>query len=258
MSRFLSLLYGTICYVMFLVVLLYAIGFVGNLPLPKTIDSGTEGPLAMSIIINLALLSLFAVQHSVMARRGFKRWWTKFVPHHIERSTFVLLTNLVLILLFWQWRPIPETVWTTSSDLVATVMIVLFWGGWGIVLISTFLIDHFGLFGLRQVILHFQGKEYPHGKFMKKGLYKWVRHPLMLGFIVAFWATPDMTVGHLLFAAVTTAYILVAIQIEERDLVAIHGEDYHEYRQNVSMLFPLRFGNGGFQEPEPSAVQSGE
>lgn len=253
MSRFLALVYGTVSYVMFLGVLLYAVGFVGGFLVPKTIDSGTVEPLGTSLLVDVLLLALFAVQHSVMARPAFKRWWTRFVPRPIERSTFVLLTNLILILLFWQWRPIPGYVWSTESDVVATILIVLFWGGWGIVVVGTFLIDHFGLFGLRQVVLYFQGKEAVRPPFMTKGFYKYVRHPLMLGFIIAFWATPDMSIGHLLFAVVTTAYILFAIQLEERDLIAVHGETYRAYRRDVSMLFPLRFGNGEDAEPEPAS-----
>jgi len=257
MSRFLSLLYGTVCYVMFLGVFLYAIGFVGNFPLPKTIDSGAVGSFGISLVIDLVLLALFAVQHSVMARPGFKQWWTRMVPKHIERSTFVLVTNLILILLFWQWRPLPDYIWSTESDIVATIMIVLFWAGWGIVLVGTFLINHFDLFGMRQVVLYFQGKEYTHLEFVKRGFYKYVRHPLMLGFIIAFWATPDMSIGHLLFAVATTGYIILAIRFEEKDLISLHGDDYHSYRSEVSMLFPLRFrGSGGVAEsPVPSDVE---
>jgi protein-S-isoprenylcysteine O-methyltransferase Ste14 len=236
---------------MFLGVFLYAIGFVGNFPLPKTIDSGDVGSFGISLVIDLVLLGLFAVQHSVMARPGFKQWWTRVVPKHIERSTFVLVTNLILILLFWQWRPLPDYVWSTESDIVATIMIVLFWAGWGIVLVGTFLINHFDLFGMRQVVLYFQGKEYTHLEFVKRGFYKYVRHPLMLGFIIAFWATPDMSIGHLLFAVATTGYIILAIQLEEKDLITFHGEDYRSYRQLVPMLLPLRFGgNSDIAEAE--------
>ncbi|MGA7306213.1 MAG: methanethiol S-methyltransferase [Rhodothermales bacterium] len=259
MSRFLSLLYGTVCYVMFLGVFLYAIGFVGNFPLPKTIDSGAVGSFGISLLIDLVLLGLFAVQHSVMARPGFKQWWTRMVPEQIERSTFVLMTNLILILLFWQWRPLPDYVWSTESDIVATILIVLSWAGWGIVLVGTFLIDHFDLFGMRQVVLYFQGEEYTHVEFVKRGFYKYVRHPLMLGFIIAFWATPDMSIGHLLFAVATTGYIILAIQLEEKDLISVHGDDYDSYRSEVSMLFPLRFGgNGGAAVVESPASSENE
>ncbi len=248
MSRIFSLVYGVVCYVMFLAVLGYAVGWVGNMWVPKTVDSGLMQPLASSLLINLALLSLFAVQHSVMARPGFKRWWTRFIPKPVERSTFVLLSNLILILLFWQWRPMPEMVWSTTSDLVATILIVLFWVGWGMVVVSTFLIDHFGLFGVRQVVAHYKKHDVPHPQFVVRGFYRIVRHPIMLGFIIAFWATPDMSQGHLLFAAVTTAYILVAIQIEERDLVAEHGDKYVDYRGSVSMIVPLRYAGDDLPE----------
>jgi methanethiol S-methyltransferase len=267
MKRYLFLLYGTLAYLMTVVVLLYAIGFVGAFIVPKTIDSGTVQPFGMSIVIDVVLLGLFGLQHTLMARPAFKRRWTRLVAPQIERSTYVLITNLIFVLLFWQWRPVPEYVWSTTSDLVATILIVLFWVGWGTMFVGTFLIDHFDLFGVKQVVFYFQGKEYPKPRFVMRGFYRYVRHPLMLGFIVAFWATPDMSIGHLLFAVATTGYILLAIQFEEKDLIAVHGDEYRRYRRDVSMLFPLRFGGGdgataeqseaGSPEPPPKAEVSG-
>lgn len=238
MSRVLALIYGSVAYVIFLGTFLYAIGFVGNVAVPKSIDSGTAGPVGQAILINVLLMSLFAIQHSVMARPWFKRRWTRIVPKPIERSTFVLLASAVLILLFWQWRPITNTIWNVEGTLAGTVLTTLFWLGWALVLIATFLINHFDLFGLRQVWLRFQKREYEPIRFRIPGIYRYVRHPLYLGFIIAFWSTPHMTGGHLLFAAVTTAYMLVAIQFEERDLVEFLGDDYAQYRRAVSMIIP--------------------
>ncbi len=239
MSKFFALLYGIVCYLFFFVTFLYAIGFVGNLIVPKNIDSGTPGPIGAAIIVNLILLSLFAVQHSVMARPGFKEWWTRFVSPPIERSTFVLFTCVVFYLLFTLWRPMPSAVWTVEHSGGRMVLQLLMWAGFGMVLISSFLIDHFDLFGLRQVWLNFQGTPYTHHPFKTTAFYNIIRHPLMLGFIIAFWATPDMTVGHLFFAVVTTVYILIAIQIEERDLVELLGEPYRAYKLRVPMLIPM-------------------
>ena len=239
MNRFIALLYGFTSYLIFAVTFLYAVGFVTDLFVPKTIDSGTAAPLAEALIVNLLLMSLFAVQHSVMARQGFKRWWTQFVPKPVERSTYVLFASSVLILLFWQWRPMPEIVWQAGNAEFALALQALGLLGWMIVLVSTFLISHFELFGLHQVVINLAGKKMPEPRFKAPALYKVLRHPIYFGFIVAFWATPVMTVGHLLFAVVTTAYICVGIMLEERDLIALFGDEYRQYRQRVSMLLPL-------------------
>jgi methanethiol S-methyltransferase len=236
----LAALYGAVVYLFFLATFVYAIGFVGNLPLlPRTIDSGAPAPLLEALIANLLLLGLFAVQHSVMARRGFKRWWTRIVPEPVERSTFVLAATAVLALLLWQWRSIAEpVVWSVHSQVGALAIQVVFWLGWAVLLISTFLINHFELFGLRQVHAHLRGRGLPAPQFRTPGLYRHVRHPIYLGFVLAFWATPTMTAGHLLFAIATSGYILVGIWFEERDLIAQFGERYRLYRQQVGMLWP--------------------
>ena len=234
-----AFLYGGLAYLVFLATFLYAIAFVGNLPAPKTIDSGEPGPVGAALVIDTLLLGLFAVQHSVMARPAFKRWWTQFVPQSVERSTYVLLASLALLLLYWQWRPIPDPVWTIEDPLIATGLHVIFWLGWGMLLLSTFLISHFELFGLTQVLARLRGRELPPPVFKTPFLYRRVRHPIYLSFLLAFWATPAMTVGHLLFAVATTAYILIAIQLEERDLIALFGDQYRRYRSRVAMLIPL-------------------
>ena len=242
--RILAFLYGVLSYVVFLLTFLYAIGFVGNLVVPRSIDSGrTAGTLTRALIANVILLSIFAIQHSVMARPVFKRWWTKIVPEPIERSTFVLFSSLALILLYWQWRAIPDVViWDVTTPIGNSLLWALFFIGWAIVLLSTFMINHFDLFGLRQVDIYRRGEQYSNLGFRTPLFYKLVRHPIMLGFIIAFWATPRMTAGHLLFAAVTTAYILVAIQLEERDIIGAHGTEYEEYRKQVSMIVPVPKG----------------
>lgn len=237
--RGIILVYGVVAYLIFLGSLLYAIGFVGRVVVPKTIDSGAAGGVGIAIIIDLALLSLFAVQHSVMARPAFKRWWTQVIPPATERSTYVLASSLVLILLFWLWQPLPSVVWHATHRWAAGVLWLMFAAGWLIVVVSTFLIDHFDLFGLRQVVLNFVGRPYTSPSFRTPLLYRVVRHPIMLGFLIAFWAAPTMTQGHLLFAAVVSAYVLIAIQLEERDLTAHYGETYSAYQREVSMLVPL-------------------
>ena len=239
MGRLIAFLYGLVVYVLFLCTLLYAIGFVTGLPVPKTIDSGPVVPLAEAIIIDMILLSVFALQHSIMARPAFKRGWTKMVPWVVERSTYVLLATAALALILWQWRPIPAIVWQVSDPNFAMALQGLSLFGWFIVLLSTFLINHFELFGLHQVINNLTGKKMPAVHFKTPALYKVVRHPIYLGFIIAFWATPTMTAGHLLFAAVTTAYIFVGIALEEHDLIKLFGEEYRDYRRRVSMIIPF-------------------
>ncbi len=239
MAGLVAVIYGIVAYAIFLVTILYAIGFVGNWVVPKSIDTGTAGPLIESVILNTMLLGLFAVQHSVMARQGFKRWWTRFVPPSTERSTFVLFSSLALLLLYWQWRPIPAPIWTVENPALATALLAISLFGWALLFASTFMLNHFELFGLSQVFARLFGKDPEAAKFRTPMLYRLVRHPLYLSFLLAFWATPLMTAGHLLFAVATTGYILIAIQLEERDLVAMFGDQYRRYRQRVSMLLPL-------------------
>jgi protein-S-isoprenylcysteine O-methyltransferase Ste14 len=240
MGRFIAFLYGLISYAIFLVTFLYAIGFVSGLVVPKTIDTGAVLPTAEALIVNLVLMSIFAIQHSVMARRQFKEWWTQYVPKSIERSTYVLFASLALILLFWEWCPMPAVIWQIDNPQIVTAVTVLSFLGWLIVLTSTFLINHFELFGLHQVANNMTGGPMPAPRFRTPLYYNFVRHPIYLGFIIAFWAASTMTVGHLLFAAVTTAYIFVGILLEERDLIELFGEDYRHYKDRVSMLVPWR------------------
>jgi len=236
-TKALSLSYGLFSYLVFLGTFLYAIGFVGNLVVPKSIDSGVVVSLGEAVVVNVMLLGLFAVQHSVMARPAFKRWWTRFVPPQVERSTYVLASSLVLILMFWQWRPLPGIVWEAEQP-AAAILWVMFGVGWFLVLISTFLIDHFDLFGLRQVFAYAKGRPYLPPPFRTPTLYKVVRHPIMLGFLIAFWSVPTMSWGHLLFAGMTTAYIFVGIYLEERDMMNAFGEGYEDYRRRVGMIVP--------------------
>jgi protein-S-isoprenylcysteine O-methyltransferase Ste14 len=239
MGRILSLCYGIVAYLIFVGAFLYAIGFVDGVVVPKTIDDGTTAPIAEAIAINLVLLTIFALQHSIMARQPFKRWWTTLIPASIERSTYVLLASLALILVFWQWRPIPTVIWQVESPAAASALLGLSLFGWLVVLLSSYMINHFELFGLQQVMHNLSGRKSSPTEFKTPFLYKFVRHPLYVGFIIAFWATPVMTSGHLLFAAVTTAYIFVGIMLEERDLVAHFGPAYQQYREKVGMLMPM-------------------
>ena len=239
-ARFTAFLYGLVAYFAFFGTVLYAIGFVMGLVVPKTIDSGTVSSTPQALVVDILLMTLFAIQHSVMARKPFKRWWTQYVPKSIERSTYVLLASLALMLLFWQWRPLPAIVWQVDEPNAAVAIVTLSLVGWVIVFTSTFLINHFELFGLHQVANNLTGREMPTPRFRTPLYYKFVRHPIYLGFIIAFWAAPVMSVGHLLFAGVTTAYILVGILLEERDLIDLFGDDYRRYQDRVSMLLPWR------------------
>lgn len=239
MGRLAAFLYGLVVYAFFLGTFLYAIGFVSGIVVPKTIDTGPVAPWPEALALNLVLLSIFAIQHSVMARKPFKQWLTRFLPEPLERPTYVLFATLALALLLAHWRPMPEIVWQASDPRLAILLLSLSLFGWLMVLLSTFMISHFELFGLRQVVAHLLDKAMPPAEFKTPGFYKIVRHPIYLGFIIAFWAAPVMTVGHLLFAAVTTAYILVGIALEERDLVSVFGDDYRRYRARVAMLVPF-------------------
>jgi len=255
MAGVFAVIYGMGSYALFLVTILYAIGFVGNLVVPKSIDTGAAGPLLESLIVNVLLLGLFAVQHSVMARQGFKRWWTRIVPKPVERSTYVLMSSLVLLLLYWQWRAMPEAVWTVRNPIMAGLLEAISWAGWGLLFLSTFMLSHFELFGLSQVFARLFGKELPAAQFHVPVLYRMVRHPIYLGFLLAFWATPTMTLGHLLFAVATTGYILIGIQLEERDLIAMFGDQYRRYRQQVGMLIPWPGRKPADSSTRPSSLQ---
>jgi methanethiol S-methyltransferase len=239
MKRLCAFVYGIACYAVFFAAFLYLIGFLANVGVPKSIDTGGAGlPLAAAALINLGLLLLFGVQHSVMARPAFKRAWTRLVPRTVERSTYVLISSLLLILLFWAWQPIPQVVWSASTPFGEALGWGVFAAGFLLVLVSTFLIDHFDLFGLKQVTLNLLQRETRHPAFQVRFLYRFVRHPIYLGWILAFWGTPVMTAGHLMFAAVLTGYIFVAIRYEERDLVSFHGAQYERYREQTPMLVP--------------------
>ncbi len=239
MGRTLALLYGIAAYFVFFGAFLYSIGFVGNIIVPKSIDTGAGGGLMIALVINLLLLSVFAVQHTIMARPGFKRAWTKIIPEPIERSTFVLLASLALLLIFAYWQPMLAIVWDVSGTALGTLLQVIFWAGWFVVLTSTFMIDHFDLFGLKQVYQNFRQTEATKSGFRKLVFYKLVRHPIMSGFMISFWATATMTTGHLLFAAVTTVYMYIAVKyFEEKDLVAEIGEQYVSYQREVGAFIP--------------------
>jgi protein-S-isoprenylcysteine O-methyltransferase Ste14 len=242
-ARLLILFYAIVSYAVFLVSSLYAVGFVGNYLVPKSIDVGGPTNLSEAIVVDLLLLGIFAIQHSIMARPALKRWWAGVLPVACQRSTYVLLSSLILLLLFWQWRPIPIPVWQVEGT-AASLLIGLYWLGWLVVFASTFMIDHFDLSGLRQAFFALRGAEPPAQSFKTPLLYKIVRHPLMLGLLLAYWATPEMTAGHLLFAITNTIYILVGLQFEERDLIAEFGATYRQYRRRVPMLLPRIFGRG--------------
>lgn len=237
-KRILVFAYGSVCYLVFLATFLYAVGFIGGFGVPTRLDGPSRGTLGVALGVNLALLALFAVQHSVMARPAFKRWWTRFVPHAVERTTYVLLASMTLVLLFWQWRPIPAQIWSLRSAAGQAIAWSVFCGGFAIVLLSTFLIDHFDLFGVKQVWRQFTGRAAEAPRFATPLFYRCVRHPLYAGFILAFWACPAMSVGHLVFATAMTAYILIAIRFEERDLLHHLGDSYRHYRRQVPMLVP--------------------
>lgn len=252
--RIVIFLYGVVCYVVFLASFLYAIGFLGNFRVPKSIDSGREIPFAEALAIDLALLGLFAIQHSVMARPWFKQIWQRLVPQEAERSTYVLFSSLALILLFWKWQPMGGVVWSVTSLTAWSVLVGLYVLGWLTVLMTTFLINHFDLFGLRQVWLVLLGRPYVPVPFRTPGPYRLVRHPLYLGWLMVFWSAPVMTAAHLVFAVATTAYILIAIQFEERDLMRIHDE-YAEYRRRVPMIVPIGVADRSQRPAEQEATR---
>jgi methanethiol S-methyltransferase len=239
-KRLLFFAYGLASYLIFLFTFLYAIAFVGGFAVPRRLDGPLQSSLPEALAIDCALLTIFAVQHSVMARRWFKEWWTQIVPWAIERSTYVLAASLALLLLFWQWRPIGIQIWSVENAAARVALWTLFATGWATVLTVTFLINHFDLFGLRQVWLPLIGRPYARVPFRTPLPYRFVRHPLYFGFLLAFWMTPTMTLAHFVFAFATTAYIVLAIQFEERDLVSEHGAEYEEYRRTVPMLLPGR------------------
>jgi len=247
-GRITILIYGVFCYLVFFATFLYAIAFLGNFGVPRTIDSGLEGSIGMALAVNAGLLALFALQHSIMARSWFKRAWTRIIPAAAERSTYVLFSSVALILLFWQWRPIGGVVWQIDNELAQMAIYLIYATGWMLLLLATFLINHFDLFGLRQVYLHFAGHEYVGLAFRTPGLYRVVRHPIYFSWLCIFWATPRMTVAHLVFALATTGYILMAIPLEERDLVRAYGDAYRRYKQQVPTILPVRFAKEGSRD----------
>jgi protein-S-isoprenylcysteine O-methyltransferase Ste14 len=251
-GRFAALIYGLASYLVFFLSSVYAVAFIGNYLVPKSIDVGSESGLAQSILIDVVLLGVFAVQHSVMARPAFKRWWTSIVPASCERSTYVLISSLLLILIFWQWRPIVTTIWIVEGW-PAAMLTAISWIGWLTALASSYMIDHFELFGLRQVVDALRGAAARVRPFETPLLYRLVRHPLMLGFLLAFWATSHMTAGHLLFAVMITGYILVGVRLEERDLVAQFGASYEQYRRRVPMVVPRLLGGRSRLAAQPRA-----
>lgn len=240
MKRFFAFTYGVVCYLVFLAAFAYGIGFLGNLVVPKTIDGPADAPLGFSLFINCSLLTLFAVQHSLMARPWFKKRWTRIVPEPVERSTYVLLSSLCLLLLFWQWQPMGGVVWDLDSDVAQTVIGYSYGLGWAIVFVSTLLINHFDLFGLRQVWLYLRKRPYTQLEFRTPLFYRLVRHPLYLGWLMVFWSAPTMTAAHLVFSLATTGYIFLAIRWEENDLIAVHGHQYEMYRDLVPMILPTK------------------
>ena len=254
MKRLALFAYGIVCYAIFFATFLYAIGFIGNLWVPKSIDSPRDVALGTALLVNLGLLGLFAVQHSVMARPAFKRWWTRIVPEAAERSTYVLFSSLALIALFWFWQPLGGVIWDIGAPAGMNAMYIVYAAGWALLLYSTFLINHFDLFGLRQVWLQLIGKPFTPLIFKTPWLYRQVRHPIYVGWLMIFWATPTMSLTHLVFALMTTAYILVGLRLEERDLIAAHPE-YAEYKQRVPGLLPFT-GKRRAQAPAPVASRS--
>lgn len=238
MNRIIAFIYGTLCYLLFLATCVYGVAFLGNIGLSRTVDGEATSPFWQALLINTLLLGLFAVQHSVMARPAFKQWWTRLVPKPVERSTYVLFSSLALLLLFLAWEPMGGTVWEVRDPVLRGTIHGLFAGGWLLILAATFLINHFDLFGMRQAWLYLKNRPYTPLKFATPGLYRFVRHPLYVGWLLTFWATPTMTAAHLVFAFATTAYILIAIQFEERDLTAAYGPAYENYRKEVPMLVP--------------------
>lgn len=256
LSRATVFVYGVLCYLVFLATFFYAIGFVGDLYVPKSIDSGAQGSPAAALSVDTALLGLFAVQHSLMARPWFKRAWTRLVPEPAERSTYVLLSSLALLLLFWQWRPVGGVVWSVESPSGRWAVYTLYFSGWLLLLASTFMLDHFDLFGLRQVWRNLLGRPNVEAEFRTPALYRHVRHPIYLSWLCIFWATPRMTAAHLVFALATTAYIFVAIRFEERDLIRRHGDSYRAYRARVPMIFPFRLGRPGRRGEEYEYLKS--